>query len=149
VTTILVSTLIDAPPMVVWEHVRDIASHVGWMEDAVAIRFTSASQAGVGTTFVCDTRVGPLRLTDHMEVTEWEEPRRMGIRHVGVVKGTGRFSIEPSGSGTLFTWEERLSFPWWLGGELVSQRGARVLSRIWRRNLSNLKALVERRPDVI
>ena len=82
-TTIRVSTLIDAPPARVWESVRDISSHIRWMDDADAIRFTSATRTGVGTTFDCDTRVGPLRLTDHMEVTEWEEPRRLGIRHVG------------------------------------------------------------------
>jgi uncharacterized protein YndB with AHSA1/START domain len=143
VTTIRVSALIDAPPARVWESVRDISSHIRWMEDAEAIRFTSATRAGVGATFECLTRVGPLRLTDHMEVTEWEEPRRLGIRHVGVVTGTGRFSIEPSGSGTLFTWEERLSFSWWLGGKLTGWAGAPVLTRVWRRNLSNLKALVE------
>jgi len=142
-TTIRVSTLIDAPPVRVWESVRDISSHVRWMHDAESIRFTSPSRSGVGTTFECDTRVGPLRLTDHMEVTEWEEPRTLGIRHVGAVKGTGRFSIEPAGTGTLFTWEERLSFPWWLGGALVSERGARVLARMWRHNLANLKALIE------
>jgi uncharacterized protein YndB with AHSA1/START domain len=149
VTTIRVSTLIAAPPARVWESVRDIESHVTWMEDAEAIRFTSATHTGVGTTFDCDTRVGPLRLTDHMEVTEWDEPRRMGIRHAGLVRGTGRFSIDPSGPGTVFTWEERLSFPLWLGGELVSRPGSLLLSRIWRRNLARLKALVEGGPDVI
>jgi len=149
VTTIRVSTLIDAPPASVWESVRDISSHTRWMDDADAIRFTSATRAGVGTTFDCDTQVGPLRLTDHMEVTEWEEPRRLGIRHVGVLTGTGRFSIEPSGPGTLFTWEERLSFPWWLGGDLVGHVGARLLARTWRRNLRNLKALIEGQPGVI
>ena len=148
-TTIRVSTLIDAPPAQAWEQVRDISSHVRWMEDAEAIRFTSDSRSGLGTTFECDTRVGPLRLTDHMEVTEWEEPRRLGIRHVGVVTGAGRFTIEPSGPGTLFTWEERLSFPWWLGGELAGRAGAPLLARVWRRNLRNLKALIEGGPDLI
>src|SRR5438067_6218433 len=118
-TTVRVGTTIAASPEQVWAALEDLGSHTRWMEDAVAIRFTSPSRSGVGTTFECDTRVGPLRLTDHMEVTEWEEPRTLGIRHVGAVKGTGRFGIEPAGTGTLFTWEERLSFPWWLGGALV------------------------------
>src|SRR5256885_17169804 len=69
------------------------------MEDAVAIRFTSSEQAGVGTTFECDTRVGPFSLTDLMEVTEWDERKRMGIRHVGLVTGSGRFTLRRARGG--------------------------------------------------
>lgn len=141
---IRVATTIDAPPKSVWAQVRDIASHVGWMEDAVAIRFTSAAKDGVGTTFECDTRVGPFRLTDLMEVTEWDERKRMGIRHTGLVTGTGRFTLRQARRGrTRFTWEERLRFPWWMGGPLGASLGAPVLRRIWRRNLRNLKRQVE------
>ena len=141
---IRVATTIDAPPKSVWASIRDIATHVGWMEDAVAIRFTSDGRDGVGTTFECDTRVGPFRLTDLMEVTEWDERRRMGIRHVGLVTGTGRFTLRKARGGrTRFTWEERLRFPWWMGGPLGATLGAPVLKRIWRRNLGNLKRQVE------
>lgn len=139
-----VSTVIDASPPRVWAAVRDIASHVEWMEDAVAIRYTSPGRDGVGTTFDCDTRIGPFRLTDRMEVTEWCEGRTMGIRHVGLVRGTGRFTIRRSRrGGTRFTWDERLQFPWWMGGFPGSVVAAPVLRQIWRRNLGNLKRQVE------
>ncbi|HZQ87706.1 MAG TPA: SRPBCC family protein [Acidimicrobiales bacterium] len=141
---IRVATTIDAAPKSVWASIRDIGSHVGWMEDAVAIRFTSDSRDGVGTTFECDTRVGPFRLTDLMEVTEWDERKRMGIRHVGLVTGSGRFTLRRARGGrTRFTWEERLRFPWWMGGPLGGAVGAPLLRHIWRRNLRNLKARVE------
>jgi hypothetical protein len=136
--------LIDAPPRSVWASIRDIATHVSWMEDAVAIRFTSPERAGVGATFECDTRVGPFRLTDLMEVTEWDERRRMGIRHTGLVTGSGRFTLRRARGGrTRFTWDERLRFPWWMGGPVGGAIGARVLRRVWRRNLRNLKRQVE------
>ena len=139
-----VSTTIDARRARVWAAVRDIASHVEWMDDAVAIRFTSRARHGVGATFDCDTRVGPFRLTDRMEVTEWSEGRAMGIRHVGLVRGTGRFTLRRSRrGGTRFTWDERLSFQLWMGGWPGSAVGAAVLRRVWRRNLRNLKARVE------
>lgn len=141
---IRVATTIDAPPKSVWASIRDIASHVGWMEDAVAIRFTSDARDKVGTTFECDTRVGPFRLTDLMEVTEWDERKRVGIRHVGLVTGTGRFTLRKArGNRTCFTWEERLRFPWWMGGPLGGTLAAPLLKRIWRRNLRNLKRQVE------
>ena len=141
---IRVSTRIDAPPPKVWAAVRDIGSHVAWMEDAVAIRFTSPRREGRGTTFDCDTKVGPLRLTDRMEVTQWSEGKAMGIRHVGLVQGTGRFTVKRRRrGGTRFSWEERLRFPWWMGGPIGSMLAAPILRRIWRRNLANLKRLVE------
>ena len=141
---IRVSTVIDAPPGRVWDDVKDIASHVDWMHDAVAIRFTSRQRQGVGTTFDCDTRVGPIRLTDQMEVVEWTPGRALGIRHVGVVTGEGRFVLRPRRGGrTRFSWEERLRFPWWMGGPVGSVVGGHVLRLIWKRNLANLKRRVE------
>jgi hypothetical protein len=128
----------------VWASIKDIGSHVEWMEDAVAIRFTSSRRSGVGTTFDCDTQVGPLRLLDRMEITEWRPGRSMGIRHVGVVTGEGRFVLRRRlRGGTRFTWEERLHFPWWLGGPVGAVVGGPVLGLVWRRNLRNLKRRVE------
>jgi len=141
---IRVSTTIDAPPGRVWDDVKDIGSHVEWMHDAVAIRFTSSRRSGVGTAFDCDTRVGPLRLTDRMEVTEWRPRRAMGIRHVGLVTGTGRFTLRRRRGGrTRFRWEEELVFPWWMGGPVGGLVGGQVLRLIWKRNLANLKRRVE------
>ena len=56
----------------------------------------------------------------------------MGVRHVGVVTGSGRVTLRRSWGGrTRFTWEERLSFPWWLGGPVGAVVGAPVLRRIY------------------
>jgi len=141
-----VSTVIAAPPAEVWAHVADVTSHVEWMTDAEAIRLTSGQRSGVGTTFECDTRIGPLRLTDLMEVTEWEEGAAMGVAHSGLVTGSGRFTLRPEAGGTRFTWAEELRFPWWMGGAAGAVVGRRVLERVWRGNLRALKAAVEQRP---
>lgn len=144
-STIRVSVVIDAAPAQVWGVVEHVADHVEWMHDAVAIRFTSPTDAGVGTTFDCDTKVGPIRLTDKMAITEWQPNRAMGVRHVGLVTGSGVFTLEPIGDGhTDFTWEERLQFPWWMGGPVGALVGGQVLRLIWKRNLGHLKAIVER-----
>ncbi len=139
-----VATTIDASPETVWARIEDIATHVDWMADAEAIRFTSEQTAGVGTTFDCDTEIGPLKLTDRMTVTEWEPARAMGVRHEGLVTGEGRFSLTAMGGDrTAFAWAETLRFPWWMGGPVGGAAGARVLRAVWRRNLTRLKALVE------
>ena len=135
-----------ASPARVWEIVEPVERHVDWMADAVAIRFTNSQTRGVGTTFDCDTKVGPIKLTDRMEITEWVPEKSMGVKHVGMVTGTGVFTIEPLGNGqyTKFTWSEELTFPWWLGGPIGEVIGGNIVMKaIWRRNLKKLKALVE------
>jgi uncharacterized protein YndB with AHSA1/START domain len=137
---------IDATPERVWDVVEPVERHVDWMHDAVAIRFTSEQTRGVGTEFLCDTKVGPFKLVDRMEITEWEPGAVMGVRHIGMVTGTGRFTLEPIDLGrrTRFVWEETLVFPWWMGGPLGALIGGKVvLAAIWRRNLRGLRRLVE------
>lgn len=146
---IRVAVEIDAPPAEVWSVVEPIERHVDWMADAVAIRFTGASTRGIGTEFECDTKVGPITLTDVMTVTEWQPERTMGVRHTGVVTGTGVFELEPIDLGrrTRFTWTEDLSFPWYLGGRLGEIVGGQaVMKQIWKRNLRRLRSIVEN-PD--
>lgn len=138
---IRVETEIDATPAEVWADVEDIASHVEWMHDAEAITFTSTSTSGVGTTFDCATRIGPIRLTDKMEITAWEPGAVMGVRHVGLVEGTGRFTLSPlAGDRTSFVWEEELHFPWWMGGPIGGVVGGQILKLVWKRNLRLLAA---------
>ena len=155
---VTVSIDIEASPATVWAAVEPVEDHVEWMADAVAIRFEDEQRRGVGTRFLCDTRIGPIRLTDQMEITEWVPAvdaaggragvdGAMGVRHTGLVTGSGVFTLEPLGSEgrrTRFTWSERLDFPWFFGGRLGEIVGGKlVLGPIWRRNLKALKRLVE------
>ncbi len=143
---ISVSVDLDATVDRVWEIVEPVERHVDWMADAVAIRFVNDQTRGVGTRFECDTKVGPIRLTDHMEITEWDPGTAMGVRHTGIVTGTGVFTLESIDLGrrTRFTWTEELRFPWYLGGRIGEVVGGRVImGAIWRRNLKRLKHLVE------
>lgn len=145
---------IDAPPSRVWEVVEPIERHVDWMADAVAIRFVGDQTRGIGTRFACDTKVGPITLVDQMEITAWEPERAMGVRHTGVVSGSGVFHLEGIDGDidsrprrTRFTWTEDLRFPWWLGGRLGELVGGNlVMGAIWRRNLRRLRTLVESGP---
>ena len=133
------SISINAPRNVVWEAVADVRRHSDWMADAAEIRLTSVQATGVGTTFECETRVGPLRTLDRMAVTDWEEGRLMGVEHRGLISGVGRFRLEDqSDGGTRFIWDEYLSFPWWLGGRTTAALARPVLALVWRQNLQRL-----------
>lgn len=154
---VTVSIDIDATPGRVWDVIEPIERHVDWMADAVAIRFETEQTRGVGTAFLCDTKIGPIRLTDAMEITEWTpavdagdgavaQDGAMGVKHTGIVTGSGVLHVEPLAGGqrTRFTWKEDLDFPWFFGGRLGEIVGGKlVLGPIWRRNLKKLKQLVE------
>jgi uncharacterized protein YndB with AHSA1/START domain len=143
---ITVSVEINSPPETVWQIVEPVENHIEWMHDAVAIRFTGEQTRGVGTEFLCDTKVGPIKLVDRMEITEWTPAEAMGVKHTGIVTGDGRFTLEPIDLArrTRFTWTETLTFPWWLGGPLGALVGGKLVLRpLWKRNLGNLRRLVE------
>ena len=144
VPEITVETLIEAPATEVWNVIEDIAGHVNWMDDAVAIHFVGNQQLGIGTVFACETRIGPFKLVDRMEITEWADGRTIGITHEGLVSGSGNFILTEMGKGqTKFTWDESLNFPFWMGGPFRNFFGQKILGRVWAQNLKNLKTLIE------
>jgi hypothetical protein len=140
-----VSTVVPAAPAVVWEDLRHIDRHVAWMSDAESIRFLTGDTEGVGVRFECETRIGPLRLTDRMEVTDWRDGEAMGIRHRGAVSGMGQFRLTPcpgrrGQDHTRFEWTETLQFRWWMGGPLGVAIAHPVLRAVWARNLRRFAA---------
>ncbi len=138
-----ISRHIPASPEVVWAELRQIDRHVNWMLDAAAIRFVSPNREGLGTKFECDTKIGPLKVTDVMEVTEWIEGSSIRVRHVGVVTGEGNLEIVPETDGSsLIRWTEDLTFPWYLGGPVGVQILRPVFFLVWRGNLKRLAAQI-------
>ena len=113
------------------------------MNDAVSITFLSPTTEGVGTAFSCLTKVGPFKTTDQMIITQWEENKTMGVEHTGLVKGTGTFQIDSHGEGSTITWKESLSFPLFFLGPLGALAATPLLTYIWKKNLTNLKNIVE------
>jgi uncharacterized protein YndB with AHSA1/START domain len=142
--TINVETHIPATRSQVWDCVSDISSHTEWMMDAERIDFVTDQRVGVGTAFDCFTKVGPIKMTDRMEVTQWLDDQRMGVRHSGFVTGTGVFTLTANGSGTVFSWREQLAFPWYLGGRVAELVAKPVLTKLWEGNLRRLNAQVVR-----
>lgn len=129
---------IDAKSSVVWTELADLGSHAEWMKDATGIEFVSEQTRGVGTVMEVATKVGPLRTLDRIEVTKWVEGQSIEVVHRGLVRGEGALSVETSGTGSLVSWVERLSFPWWLGGAITAWLAKPILAAIWRGNLGRL-----------
>ena len=126
-----------------WAELRQIDRHVNWMADAASITFQSEQREGLGTEFLCVTKVGPIKLTDVMTITSWENERAMGVRHSGIVTGEGTFTLTEQDQNSVLSWDENLSFPWWMGGKIGEFVAKPILTAIWRGNLRRLATFVE------
>ena len=144
VTTISISEDYDVTPAELWAELRHIERHVQWMHDAVAIHFEGDQREGVGTSFVCATKVGPFVTNDVMTITEWVDNSLMGVEHRGLVRGVGVFRILDSSKGSTLTWSETLYFPWWMGGAFGALAASPILRALWRRNLRTLRRVASR-----
>ena len=134
--------VMDAHRPVVWEALADLASHAGWMRDARSVEFLGSRTRGVGTRLTVETRVGPFRTLDLLEVTGWEEGQSISVTHRGLIEGEGVLSVEDAGNGSLVRWVERLSFPWWLGGPVTAWLARPLLGAVLRGDLRRLDSLV-------
>jgi uncharacterized protein YndB with AHSA1/START domain len=134
-----VNTTIPAPVAEVWDDIARLDRHVEWMADAHSIEFLTGRE-GAGTRMRVETRIGPLRTADVIEITSWEPPHRMAVRHQGAVSGEGEFLLEEADEGTTrFTWRETLELPWYFGGRLGAVVASPLLAAVWRRNLARLR----------
>ncbi|MFZ0015460.1 MAG: SRPBCC family protein [Acidimicrobiia bacterium] len=138
-TRVVVSRDMPASPSVVWAALADLESHPVWMRDARSVAFTSDQTSGVGTRMEVATVIGPFRTTDVMEVVSWEEGRSIGVVHQGLVTGRGTLSLDSGTVPTTVTWDETLTFPWWLGGAVTAWLARPVLAAVWRGNLRRLE----------
>ena len=110
---ITVSADYAVTPEQLWAVLEPIERHVDWMADAESIEFLTAEHRGVGTRFVCVTKVGPIRLPRRAWRSRRGSRAAMGVRHDGLVTGDGRFTLEPLDERprTRFTWTEELTRP--------------------------------------
>lgn len=142
---------IQRPVTDVWAELVAWEDQPRWMHDAREVEVTSEHRTGLGVTIRVPTDIAfGLVVIDTMETTEWEEERRIAVRHTGrVIRGHGAFELRPTrtgggGEGTMFTWWEEVGAPFGRLGDLLAQRLVMPwVGRIFRRSLRQLKALVE------
>ncbi len=141
---IQISTIINKPLKDVWNEVKVMERHVNWMQDAENIEFLSENTSGLNTKMKVLTKVGPISLNDIITVNQWSEFDTIGVVHEGIVTGEGAFYLTSiNENSTKFEWIETLKFPIYLGGSIGEFFGSFILKRIWKKNLYNLKRIVE------
>jgi carbon monoxide dehydrogenase subunit G len=132
-----------ASPERVWTVLSDWEGQVAWMPDVAWIRLLGPERE-MGARLAVKTKVfGIPFATDELRVTAWEPARRLGLDHVGVVRGVGEWLLEPVAGGTRFTWREEFRMPPPVVGDLALWIYSPVQRWMLRRSISNLGRLVE------
>ena len=138
-----VEAVLPSPPARAWEVLVRWEEQARWMADVRELRVLSPHRQGLGVRIAARTAVlGVPAFTDVLEVVGWEPPSLLRVEHVGVVRGTGEWRLEPVGGATRFAWTEdvRLALPFLGRVALLAYRP--VLARLMRRGVSRLQALV-------
>lgn len=128
----------------VWEVVADLESQPRWMTDALEVRVTTGRPYGVGTKAIVPTKIAGFRVEDRMTITEWEEGRRIAVRHKGAVTGVADITLEPQGESlALVRWTEELDLPWGRFGEFLMLIFRPILRRQFSADLRRLREVVQ------
>ena len=117
---------VTAPADAVGRKVTDWKGQGDWML-ATRVEVAGAGDGRhAGAFLTAVTGVGPLGVTDRMEIVEWDPPRRCIVRHLGrVVRGEGVFEVVQLDAGrSRLLWSELLDLPLgrlgWLGWSVLA-----------------------------
>ena len=135
--------VIDAPIDRVWAELADIEGQPRWMHEMKSVRLLTPPPIGVGTRGEATVRILGIAVTDPVEVTEFEPPRRFAIRHEGTFTGFGTITVEPGADGTttIVRWDETLVAP--LLPHLWARLSSPIVGGIFQADLLRLRDLVE------
>jgi carbon monoxide dehydrogenase subunit G len=135
--------VLPCPPDEAWAVLMDWERQADWMLDADRVEVVSSHREGVGVWLAVKTRIfGIPAFTEPMEVTGWDPPRRLTIRHGSAVAGTGTWSLEPVQDGTRFVWTEDISLAVPVLGELAAWIYRPVMRVLMRRAMEGLRRYV-------
>ena len=134
--------VLNAPPERVWNVLTDWERQVSWMPDVAWIRVIGPHRAMNAKIAVRTKVLGVPFVTDKLKVVAWEPPRRLVVRHLGLVRGTGEWRLDHTGELTRFTWSEDITLGVPGVGDLAINAYAPVLRWVHRRAIRNLRQQV-------
>jgi uncharacterized membrane protein len=135
--------VVDAPIEATWAVVADVPRQPEWMHDMKRVTIETPGPVGAGTRAQATVRILGVSVSDPVEITELERPRRFAIRHDGRFTGDGLITLQEGADGTttIVRWRETLVPP--ILPELGARVQAPILTRVFQDDLHRLKRLVE------
>jgi uncharacterized protein YndB with AHSA1/START domain len=137
------SIVLPCPPEEAWDVLVGWERQRYWMLDAERVDVVSDLRAGAGVRLAVRTRVaGIVAFTEPIEVTRWDPPRLLVVRHGAPVAGTGTWSLDRVAGGTRFAWAEEVTLRMPVLGAVVAAWYRPVLGALMARSMRRLRALV-------
>ena len=116
---------IGAPPEKIWTFFTEPEKILKWCITFKKFEYTGEQRSGIGTLLYIEEEVGPL-MKLNFEITEWVENERLSFR---MTSGTAvkayeqRWTLEPTLSGSTFTFMEEFKLPFGILGSLMEMAG--------------------------
>jgi uncharacterized protein YndB with AHSA1/START domain len=137
---------IAAPPERIWPYFIDPEKILQWSITFKEFRFTGEQQRGVGALlFIEEKASGPLMKMD-FEIIEWVENERIRLKMISgapLKSYEQLWTLEPTESGSVFTFFEEIVFPLGILGKLIGFVGKGSSNKFVTEMQSKLKSLVE------
>jgi hypothetical protein len=143
------AVVLPTTPEEAWAVLTDWERQADWMLDADRVEVVSREREGVGVRLAVRTLVfGLPAFVEPIEVTAWDPPTALGIRHGGAVRGSGSWRLAPVPGGTRFTWTEDVALAVPLVGGLAGRAYAPILRWLMGRAMAGLRASIIARGPV-
>jgi uncharacterized protein YndB with AHSA1/START domain len=140
------SVKINAPPETVWPFLVEPEKAKQWFTALNKFEYTSEKHEGVGSTFFWEEEANNRIYNLHFETTEWIENRVFGYRMTSgdfFKSYDERWEIDPTPTGSRFTFNDHIEFPYGPIGQVIGWFAARGAKDTGDEVLSNLKRLAE------
>jgi uncharacterized protein YndB with AHSA1/START domain len=137
---------IAAPPERIWPYFVEPEKILQWSITFKEFRFTGDQQHGVGAPIYIEEKAsGPLMKMD-FEITEWVENERIRLKMISgapLKSYEQLWTLQPTATGTVFTFFEEIVFPLGILGKLIGSVGEGSSYKFVTEMQSKLKSLVE------
>jgi len=138
---------IKAPPEKIWPYLIEPEKTKQWFTNIEEFKYQDKKPKGVGTTFFWKERSGNRVFNLNFETTEWTEHGVFGFKMTSgdfFKSYTERWVIEPTSSGSEFSFNDHIEFPWGPIGKIIGSFAKKRSAADGQKILANLKELVEK-----
>ncbi len=145
------STVISAPPEVVWEYLSDLDNYMHFMSGITRWQADGEQTTGLGARRRMLLKVGSAEVGGLIEMVEWDPPNDLAWSSVSGVDQRGRLRLRKAGKASTRV-ELRYAYGVAGGGlsGMISERlSARTISGHLHASLAQLKQLIENERSVM
>jgi uncharacterized protein YndB with AHSA1/START domain len=138
---------INAPPEVIWPYFTEPEKVLRWYSTFMKFEYITDQRSGVGTAYYIEEKAaGPL-MKMNFKATEWDEGRKIAFQMTtgsGVRSYKQAWRLDPTPSGTRFTFDEEIELPFGIIGKLISPLAQRMSEAAVNKMQLTLKDLAEK-----